>query len=136
MAGEAAIGERCSKRRCGWNLKEIKYFYKYLAKYQPLRGETYIPTPKKASKQKGLPEHKKQRQRVLEVGYFRPLHMIPSSRRKNPISGPGSYSKLSSLNLTGIDFSIRLNQIKKLEKQNPSLAFNVFGWHNGGVRVH
>ena len=102
----------------------------------PLRGETYIPTPKKASKQKSLPEHNKQRQRVFEVGYFRPLYMIPSIRRKNPISGPGSYPKISGLNMTRIDFPTRLNQIEKLEKQIPGLAFNVFGWHNGDVIVH
>ena len=52
IVGERAIGERWSKRRCGWSLNEIKYFYMYLAKYQPLRGETYFPTPKKASKRK------------------------------------------------------------------------------------
>ena len=59
IAEERSIGERWSKRRCGWGLKEIKYFYMYLAKYQPLRGETYIPTPKKASKRKtkSLPEY-------------------------------------------------------------------------------
>ena len=53
IARERAIEERWSKKKtCGWSLKEIKYFYMYLAKYQPLRGETYIPTPKKASKRK------------------------------------------------------------------------------------
>ena len=52
IAGERTIGKRRSKRRFGWSLNEIKYFYMYLAKYQPLRGETYIHTPKKASKRK------------------------------------------------------------------------------------
>ena len=52
IAGERTIGERWSKRRFGWSLNETKHFYMYLAKYQPLRGETYIPTLKKASKRK------------------------------------------------------------------------------------
>ena len=29
-----------SERASGWSLKEIKYFYLNLAKYQPLRGGT------------------------------------------------------------------------------------------------
>ena len=44
-------------------------------------------------KQKSLSEHKKQRQRVFEVGYFRPIYMMTNTRRKTPMR-PGSYPKM------------------------------------------
>ena len=58
--------------------------------------------------------------------------MMPSTRRKNP-TRLGSYPKISGLNLTGVDFPTHLNQLEKLEKQNPGLALNVFGGHNGDL---
>ena len=77
------LGKGGRKKRCGWSFTQIKYFYKYLAKYhdQPLRGETYIPTLKKASKRK---KKKPARQRVLEKGLFPPLIYDFQDQKEKP----------------------------------------------------
>ena len=40
------------------------------------------------------------------------------------------------MNFTGIDFPTPVSQINKLEKQNTSLAINVFGWEKESVIGH
>ena len=47
-----------------------------------------------------------------------------------------SYPKNDGLNFTGIDFPTPVSQIDKLERQNPNLAINVFGWDKEQVIVH
>ena len=47
-----------------------------------------------------------------------------------------SYPTEDGLNFTGIDFPTPVSQIDKLEKQNPNLAINVFGWEKEHVIVH
>ena len=40
------------------------------------------------------------------------------------------------MNFEGIDFPTPVSQIDKIEKQNPHLAINVFGWEKEQVIVH
>ena len=47
-----------------------------------------------------------------------------------------SYPTEDGLNFTGIDFPTPVSQIGRLERQNPNLAINVFGWENDRVIVH
>ena len=47
-----------------------------------------------------------------------------------------SYPTEDGLNFAGIDFPTPVWQIDRLERQNPNLAINVFGWENGHVIVH
>ena len=54
--------------------------------------------------------------------------------RKNT-ARPSSYPTEDGLNFTGIDFPTPVSQINKLEKQNPDLAINVYGWENDSVIV-
>ena len=47
-----------------------------------------------------------------------------------------SYPTEDGLNFAGIDFPTPVSQIGRLERQNPNLAINVFGWENQRVIVH
>ena len=47
-----------------------------------------------------------------------------------------SYPREDGLNFAGIDFPTLASQIEKLERQNPNLAINVFGWEKEQVIVH
>ena len=61
--------------------------------------------------------------------------LISSTRGKSPIR-PGSYPTEDCLNFAGIHFPTPVSQIDKLERQNPNLAINVFGWEKEHVVVH
>jgi len=52
------------------------------------------------------------------------------------VARTSSYPTEDSLNFTGIEFLTPISQINKLEKQNPKLAINVFGWEKDCVIVH
>ena len=52
------------------------------------------------------------------------------------VTRPLSYPTEDGLNFTGIDFPMRVSQIDRLERQNPNLAINVFGWEKEQVIVH
>ena len=53
--------------------------------------------------------------------------LFPAPRGRNP-QRPSSYPTNDGLNFTGIDFQTAVSEIDKLEKQNPNIAINVFGW--------
>ena len=61
--------------------------------------------------------------------------LFPAPRGRNPIR-PLSYPTEDGLNFTGIDFPTPVLQINRLERQNPNLAINMFGWENEEVIVH
>lgn len=52
------------------------------------------------------------------------------------VDRPSRYPTEDGLNFTGICFPTPISQINKLEKQNPSLAINGFGWEKDSVIVH
>jgi len=52
------------------------------------------------------------------------------------VSRTSSYPTNNGLNFTGIDFPTPVSQIDKLERQNPNLAINVFGWEKDQVIVN
>ena len=47
-----------------------------------------------------------------------------------------SYPTEDGLDFRGIDFPTSVSQIDKLERRNPNLAINVFGWEEDQVIVH
>ena len=61
------------------------------------------------------------------------LFPVPNGTK---LTRPLSYPTEDGLNFTGIDFPMRVSQIDRLERQNPNLAINVFGWEKEQVIVH
>ena len=56
-------------------------------------------------------------------------------KAKTPLR-PGGYPTNDGLIFEGIDFPTLVLQINKLEKQNPNLVINVFGWVKDHVIVN
>lgn len=52
------------------------------------------------------------------------------------VDRPSRYPTEDALNFIGIDFPTSVKQIDKLQKQNPHLAINMFGWEKDMVIVH
>lgn len=61
---------------------------------------------------------------------------VISTRRTKKSGRPSSYPTEDGLNFTGINFPTPVSQINKLEKQNSSLAINVFGCGEKSVVVY
>ena len=117
----------------GWEVESIEIAYINVAKYQPLRGGTYLPLPADLAKKKAIINVKNKDNECLKWALRAAL--FPPKDGKNP-QRPSKYPVKDGINYGGIDFPTPVKQIDKLEKQNPNLAINVFGWEKDTVIVH
>ena len=104
-----------------------------VARYQPLRGGTYLELPQKLKNKKAVINVRNRDEECLKWALRAALFPVPHG--KNP-QRPGSYPVADGINCKGIDFPTPVKQIDKLEAQNRNLAINVFGWEKDCVIVH
>ena len=88
------------------------------------KGSSYIPLPEALANKKAIINLPNEDNRCLEWALLSILYY----NENNP-SKLSSYRKhLGKLNFDGIEFPTPISQIPKLEKQNPDLAINVYGY--------
>ena len=95
--------------------------YLNIAKYEPLKGSSYILLPEALANKKAIINVQNDDDRCLEWALKSALYPA-----KNNVSNKYSYAKCPDLNMDGIDFPTPISQIPKVEKQN-NLAINVYG---------
>ena len=125
--------ESRSERGSGWVLERIMTAYVNVARYQPLRGGTYLPLPANLEKKKAIINVQNRDNECLKWALRAAL--FPPQDGKNP-QRPSKYPVNDGINYEGIDFPTPVKQIDKLEAQNKNLAINVFGWENNCVIPH
>ena len=125
--------ENWSLEGSGWEVERIETAYVNVAKYQPLRGGTYLPLPANLAKKKAIINVKNRDNQCLKWALRAAL--FPTKDGKDP-QRPSKYPVNDGINYEGIDFPTPVKQIDKLEKQNQNLAINVFGWEKDTVIVH
>ena len=125
--------EAWSERGSGWIMDEILEAYINVARYQPMRGGSYMPLPTKLKNKKAVLNIQNRDNECLRWAIKAAL--FPAPRGRNPIR-TSSYPTEDSLNFTGIDFPTPVSQIGRLERQNTNLAINLFGWEGGHVVVY
>ena len=100
-----------------------------IARYQPLRGGSYIELPEAVKSKKAVVNIKNRDDNCLRWALRSAL--FPANDHSDR---PTKYPTEDGLDFTGIDAPTPLSQIGKVESQN-DLAINVFGWDKG-VIVH
>ena len=111
----------------GWEVEKIELVYVNVARFQPLRGGTYLPIPTKLKNKKAVMNVENKDNECLKWAIRSAL--FPPPKGKNP-NRPSSYPVNDGINWSGIVFPTPVKQIDKLEAQNENLAINVFGWEN------
>ena len=123
--------EAWSERGSGWIMDKILEAFINVARYQPMRGGSYMDLPTKLKNKKAVLNIQNRDNECLRwairAALFRPMGNM---RRTS------SYPTEDGLNFTGIDFPTPVSQIDRLERQNQNLAINVFGWEKEEVVVH
>ena len=109
----------------GWEVEKINIAYVNVARYQPLRGGTYLPLPPKLANKKVIINVQNRDNECLKWALTAAL--FPPQDGKN-LQRPSKYPVNDGINYRGIDFPTPVKQIEKLEAQNINLAINVFGW--------
>ena len=115
--------EKFTNTASGLEIDHCIKLYLNIAKYEPLKGSSYIPLPKVISDKKAIINLPNDDERCLEWHILADKHP-----NKNNPSKLSSYRKyLGTLNMEGIDFPTPISQIPKVEKQN-DIAINVYGY--------
>ena len=125
--------EYWSKHGSGWVLERIMLAYVNVARYQPLRGGTFLELPTKLKNKKAIINVQNRDNECLKWALRATLFSLKDGK---DAQSPSKYPVADGINYTGIDFPTPVKQIEKLEAQNRTLAINVFGWENDTVIVH
>ena len=125
--------EAWSERGSGWIMDEILEAFINVARYQPMRGGSYMPLPAKLRNKKAIINVQNRDNQCLRWALRAALFPAP---RGAQVSRTSSYPTEDGLNFTGIDSPTPVSQIDRLERQNHNLAINVFGWEKEQVVVY
>ena len=109
----------------GWTIEEMRSHFVNIVKYLPLRGNSYISSPKELRNSMcGLINPKNIDNECFRWCHNR--HLNP--RKKNPqrITKEDRES-VKSLDYSGITFPVTINQINRIEKQN-KINIYLFGY--------
>ena len=114
----------------GWDEDDVHGGYIDEAPYEAFAGGSYIPLPAALAAKKAIVNVKNNDDECLRWA-------LKSARF--PVAKNGDrtsrYPDNDGLNWEGIEFPLKVPQIRKLEKQNVGLAINVFGWENGDLTI-
>ena len=123
------ILEKMTQRGSGWAVVQVRTLWLDIARYQPLRGGSYIPLPPELKSKKAVVNVKNMDDHCLRWALRSALFQATENPHR-----PANYPTADGLDFTGIDAPTAISQIGKVERQN-DLAINVFGWDKG-VIVH
>ena len=106
-----------------WYFKEVYKLEIHTVEYNPTKGSSYIPLPDWLSNKKAIVNIENKDEKCFLWCILRYLH--PKERDEERLTGLKKYE--FSLNTEGITFPMKLKDITKFEKLNPSLpGINVF----------
>ena len=120
--------EKWTQRGSGWVVDRVEVLWLDIARYQPLRGGSYIPAAVRLKK--AVVNVKNKDDHCLRWALRSAL--FPAS---DHVDRPSKYPTDDCLSFEGIDAPTPISQIKRVERQN-NLTINVFGWDKGVIVHH
>ena len=109
----------------GWRLHSIIKFELHTVRYNPLRGETWIPLPKELANKKAIINPKNEDNKC----FLWCVHRALNPKDGNPERLDKKLKeKENTLNMDGIEYPVSLKDIDKFENQNPTVSITVFGY--------
>ena len=109
----------------GWRLHSIIKLELHTVRYNPLRGETWVPLPKELANKKAIINPKNEDNKWFLWCVLRALNPC----EKNPQRIDKKLKeKENTLNMDGIKYPVSLKDIDKFENQNPTVSITVFGY--------
>jgi len=122
--------EKWTNKGSGWIFDRVELLWLDIARYQPLRGGSYICLPASVSSKKAVINVKNKDDNCLRWALRAAL--FPVAQNPERIT---KYPTEDGLDFTGIDAPTPVSQVPKVERQN-NLAINVFGWKKGVIVHH
>ena len=122
--------EKWTQRGSGWAVEQVHILWLDIARYQPLRGGSYIPLPAAVKNKKAVVNVKNMDDHCLRWALRSALFQAAKDPQR-----PAKYPTADGLDFTDIDAPTPISQIGKVERQN-NLTINVFGWDKGVIVHH
>ena len=114
-----------NQRGSNWRFERVLSLDVHFTDFQPLRGSTFIPLPKKIRDKKAVINMKNDDDQCFKWSVTRALH--PVEKNSERITKILKYQS-ERLDWSGLKFPVKLDQIVIFEKFNPSISINVFGF--------
>ena len=114
-----------NQRGSNWRFQRVLSLDAHFTDFQPLRGSTFLPLPRKIATKKAVINMKNNDDQCFKWSVVRAL---------NPVDvHPERVSKelkdqSERLDWSGLKFPVKLDQIVIFEKFNPQISINVFGF--------
>ena len=108
-----------------WAFYKVIKLELHTVSYRPLRGNTWIPLPKELANKKAIINMKSKDNKCFLWCVLRKLN--PKDSHEERVDKE-LMEKENTLNMEGIEYPVSLKDIKKFEKQNPSISITVFGY--------
>ena len=111
----------------GWTVQSVDNHYLNIAKYEPMKGSSYIQLPNELrNSKKGLINMKNEDNECFRWCHIR--HINPQEKYPQRIKKTDK-QYVGKLDYSNIEFPVSVKHYNKLEKQN-SININVFGYEN------
>ncbi|KAK3738643.1 hypothetical protein QZH41_001793, partial [Actinostola sp. cb2023] len=108
----------------GWQLDKVLHLDLGVAAYKPVEGASYLPLPKKIKNKKAVLNVQNDDLKCFLWSVLAAKHPIHSNPHR--VNQYKPYE--SELNMAGIDYPVKIDQVKKFERQNPTISVSVFGF--------
>lgn len=118
-----AESEEFESSGSGWTLSEILYLEIRINKFNPLRASMHLDLPQVIKDKHAVVNVNNVDNKCFEWAIISAIH--PSSINSTRTSCYEQF--LGELNFTGIDFPVKLTDIRKFEKNNSNISVNVYG---------
>ena len=128
----------------GWVFKEVIKLELHTVRYNPVRGETWLPLPNELANKKAIINNKNKDNKCFLWCVLRWLNLYKTDEKgeilkddkgkKIQVSNPERVDKNlmlkeNTLNMEGIEYPVSLKDISKFESLNLNISITVFGYN-------
>ena len=114
-----------NQRGSNWRFQRVLSLDVHFTDFQPLRGSTFLPLPRKISSKKAVINMKNTDDQCFKWSVVRALN--PVAKNSERVSKELK-DQSERLDWRGLKFPVKLDQIVIFEKFNPQISINVFGF--------
>ena len=116
-----------NQRGSNWRFQRVLSLDAHFTDFQPLRGSTFLPLPRKIASKKAVINMKNDDDQCFKWSVVRALNPVEknSERITNELK-----EQSERLDWSGLKFPVKLDHIVIFEKFNPQISINVFGFED------
>ena len=97
-----------------------------VAVYAPLQGSSYMKLPKELEDKKAILNIQNEDEKCFMWSVLAALHPVNRKDQPHRVQHYKDYEQ--ELDVSGIEFPMKVKDIAKFEKQNPTVSINLFGY--------